>query len=76
MQYPKHAAWESGMAYTYLQMAEAIRLSPNASQSEIRADLTQARDILLRQKQRFVLAAVDQSRLNTVEDALRRSERN
>jgi len=73
-EYPNHADWESGMAFTCIQIAETARQIPGASQEEIRTNLTQARNILLRKKQRFALGVVDEGRLDAVEDALRDSE--
>jgi eukaryotic-like serine/threonine-protein kinase len=70
-EHPDHAAWESGMAFTCLQIAYAVRLTPAAEQLEIRIYLTQARDILLRKKRRFTLGVVDEGRLNAVDNALR-----
>ncbi len=52
-EHPNHADWESGMAFTCLQISDALRLTPGAAQTDIRTNLTRARDILLRKKQRF-----------------------
>ena len=70
-EHANHAEWESGMAFTCLQIAYAVRLTPTASKLEIRTYLTQGRDILLRKKQRFALGIVDEGHLNAVENALR-----
>ena len=70
-EHPDHADWESGMAFTCLQIAYAVRLTPTPSRLEIRTYLTQAQDILVRKKQCFALGVVDENRLNAVEDALR-----
>ncbi|MBV8413821.1 MAG: protein kinase [Verrucomicrobia bacterium] len=70
-EHPHHAEWESALAFNCLQIARTLRLTADASPAEIRMYFTQARDILVRKKQTFTLGAVDQARLNAVEDALR-----
>ena len=59
------------MAFTLIQIANALQLNAKESGPEIHTNLAQARDILLRKKQRFTLGAVDESHLKTVQDLLR-----
>jgi tetratricopeptide (TPR) repeat protein len=70
-QYPNHADWESGAAFTRLLIADVLRVNASVSQDEIRNNLMQARDILESRKQRFSLGIVDQAHLREIEDLLR-----
>jgi len=70
-QYPNHATWESEIAFTRLQIADALRVTPGAADNDIRTNLMEARNTLLRKKQRFALGVLDEGCLDTVESLLR-----
>jgi tetratricopeptide (TPR) repeat protein len=67
---PKNAEWATEEALALFQVGMTVSRTEGSANSEVRAMLTRARDILLELRQRSSPSALNQSRLEEIQTAL------